>query len=382
MVVAIGAVYTSYGGIGWMQAIFYGVGTAVIGIIAMSAYKLTTKNIGKDRLLWAIFLVSAAMTVITKSESVWVFLGAGVLVWLLRAPPKSWWGGRLNGVAALLAAWFAIDAIDWHKLGQIGAYFAYAGSFVFGSGLAIVPFLYGGVVQEYRWLTERQFVDAVAVAMITPGPVVIATGFIGYLVAGFWGAVVAAIATFARVVGALPARRDRQLARGEAAALTQRRNDMKWVTRERPKIDRIACPWLIARFIDKEPEFLYVPSNEVLATAQKTGAVPYDVPGVEMTHDGERCSFDAFVRKYELTDPALGQLAMIVRGADTSRLELTPQSAGLYAMSLGLSSVFQDDHEMLRHGMVMYDALYAWCKSCQGETHNWPPQAASPRRQQ
>ena len=196
MVVAIGAVYSAYGGIVWMQAVFYGVGAAVIGIIAMSAYKLTTKNIGKDKLLWAIFLVSAAVTVITKSEIVWIFLGAGVLVWLVRAPPKSWFGGTVNSVAAPIVAFFAIDAIDWHKLGQIGVYFAYAGSFVFGSGLAIVPFLYGGVVQEYHWLTDRQFVDAVAVAMITPGPVVITTGFIGYLVAGFWGAVVAAAATF------------------------------------------------------------------------------------------------------------------------------------------------------------------------------------------
>ena len=195
MVVAIGAVYSAYGGIAWMQAVFYGVGAAVIGIIAMSAYKLTTKNIGKDKLLWAIFLVSAAVTVITKSEIVWIFLGAGVLVWLLRAPPK-WSSGAVNSFAAPLVAFFAIDAIDWHKLGQIGAYFAYAGSFVFGSGLAIVPFLYGGVVQEYHWLNDRQFVDAVAVAMITPGPVVITTGFIGYLVAGFWGSVVAAAGTF------------------------------------------------------------------------------------------------------------------------------------------------------------------------------------------
>ena len=194
MVMALGAVYVTYGGIGWMQAVFYGVGAAVIGIIAMSAYKLTTKNVGKDKLLWAIFLGSAAVTVITQSEVVWVFLGAGVLVWLWRVPPK--FGAGANSMAAPLAAWFAIDMIDWHKLGQIGAYFAYAGSFVFGSGLAIVPFLYGGVVKEYGWLTDRQFVDAVAVAMITPGPVVITTGFIGFLVAGFWGAVVAAVATF------------------------------------------------------------------------------------------------------------------------------------------------------------------------------------------
>ena len=196
MVVAIGAAYAAYGGIAWMQAVFYGVGAAVIGIIAMSAYKLTTKNIGKDKLLWAIFAVSAAVTVITKSEIVWIFLGAGVLVWLLRAPPKWLAGGTVNGVAAPIVAFFAIDALDWHKLGQIAAYFAYAGSFVFGSGLAIVPFLYGGVVQQYHWLTDRQFVDAVAVAMITPGPVVITTGFIGYLVAGFWGALVAALGTF------------------------------------------------------------------------------------------------------------------------------------------------------------------------------------------
>lgn len=148
---------------------------------------------------------------------------------------------------------------------------------------------------------------------------------------------------------------------------------MKWVTRERPKIDRIACPWLIARFIDQEPEFLYVPSGEVLKVAEETGAIPYDIPGVEFSHVGELCSFDAFLRIYDLTDPALQQLAVIVRGADTSRLDLTPQSAGLYAISLGLSQTFADDHEMLAHGMVMYDALYAWCKHCQAETHQWPP---------
>nr|HPU53372.1 chromate efflux transporter [Burkholderiaceae bacterium] len=188
MVVAIGVAYTAYGGIAWMQAVFYGVGASVIGIIAMSAWKLTTRNIGRDKLLWAIFAVSGAITVITKSEIVWVFLAAGVLVWLLRAPPKGWFGGRMNSFAAPIVAFFAIDALDWNVLGQIAAYFTYAGSFVFGSGLAIVPFLYSGVVQEYHWLTDQQFVDAVAVAMITPGPVVITTGFIGFLVSGFWGA--------------------------------------------------------------------------------------------------------------------------------------------------------------------------------------------------
>ncbi len=197
MVVGLGAAYTAYGGIGWMQSVFYGVGAAVIGIIAMSAYKLTTKSIGRDKLLWPIFLISAAVTVITKSEEVWLFLGAGLLVWFWRAPPA--WLTRKNGlnsVAAPLVGMFALSTIDWTKLKQIGLYFAYAGSFVFGSGLAIVPFLYGGVVKEYGWLTDQQFVDAVAVAMITPGPVVITTGFIGYLVTGFWGAVVAALATF------------------------------------------------------------------------------------------------------------------------------------------------------------------------------------------
>ncbi|HEY1230488.1 MAG TPA: chromate transporter, partial [Ramlibacter sp.] len=196
MVVVLGALYRAFGGIGWMQAVFYGVGAAVIGIIAMSAWKLTTRNIGSDKLLWAIFAVSAAVPVVTKSEELWLFLGAGVLVWLLRAPPRFGSAGTLPMTAAPLAASVVLDAVDWHKLAQIGGYFAYAGSFVFGSGLAIVPFLYAGVVKEYGWLTDRQFVDAVAVAMITPGPVVITTGFIGYLVSGFWGAVVAAVATF------------------------------------------------------------------------------------------------------------------------------------------------------------------------------------------
>lgn len=149
---------------------------------------------------------------------------------------------------------------------------------------------------------------------------------------------------------------------------------MKWITRERPKIDRIACPWLISRFIDTEAEFLYVPAFDVLRIAAETRATPYDIPSVEMTHIGNLCSFDAFMNKHSLSEPALQQLATIVRGADTSRLDLAPQSAGLYAVSLGLSELFKDDHEMLRHGMVMYDALYTWCKSCQAETHNWPPQ--------
>jgi hypothetical protein len=152
---------------------------------------------------------------------------------------------------------------------------------------------------------------------------------------------------------------------------------MKWVTRERPKIDRIACPWLVTRFIDREPEFLFVPPARVMAVAAETGAIPYDVPDVDLSHVGELCSFDAFLARYGLNDPALAQLAVIVRGADTGRPELTAQSAGLLAISLGLSAVFADDHEMLRHGLVLYDALYAWCRSCQGESHNWPPNMAA-----
>jgi chromate transporter len=201
MVLAIGWAYVRYGGLPWMQAAFYGVGAAVIGIIAMGAYRLTTKNIGKDKLLWAIYVVTAGITVWTQSESVWLFLGAGVLVWLVRAPPKRWFGN--NAAPALLAfgphgtsTCAVASGLDWTLLVQIGAFFAKAGAFVFGSGLAIVPFLYGGVVHDYQWLTERQFVDAVAVAMITPGPVVITVGFIGYLIAGLAGAIVAALGTF------------------------------------------------------------------------------------------------------------------------------------------------------------------------------------------
>ena len=146
---------------------------------------------------------------------------------------------------------------------------------------------------------------------------------------------------------------------------------MQWVTREHPKIDRIACPWLITRFIDPDAEFLYVPADEVLATAARTGAIPYDIPGVEMSHVGELCSFDTFLMKYALADPALQQLAVIVRGADTARLELAPQCHGLLALSLGLSHNFPDDHAMLAQGLVMYDALYSWCRSCQAERHDW-----------
>jgi hypothetical protein len=150
---------------------------------------------------------------------------------------------------------------------------------------------------------------------------------------------------------------------------------VKWITRERPKIDRIACPWLIARFIDEAPEFVYVPAGKVVEIGEQLGAIPYDIPGVEFSHVGDLCSFDAFIARYQLNDPALADLAVIVRAADTDRLDLAPQASGLLAISLGLSHTFSDDHEMLKHGLVVYDALYAWCKHARGETHTWNPKA-------
>lgn len=149
----------------------------------------------------------------------------------------------------------------------------------------------------------------------------------------------------------------------------------RWVTRERPKIDRIACPWLIARFIEQEAEFLYAPPSDVLAVAREKNAIPYDVPDVPFSHEGDRCTFDALLDRHRLRDPALLELATIVRGADTGELALAPQAPGLLAVSLGLSRIFRDDHEMLRHGMVLYDALYAWCRNGKAETHTWNPDA-------
>lgn len=198
MVVALGWAYVRFGGLPWMQAVFYGVGAAVIGIIVMSAKKLTEKSVGKDKLLWAIYLLLAVVTVVTESEIAWLFIAAGILVWFLRAPPQWLRKGGLNAVALtqmpVIGSLFG--TMDMSLLTQIGIFFVKAGAFVFGSGLAIVPFLYGGVVTEHHWLTDKQFVDAVAVAMITPGPVVITVGFIGFLVAGLPGASVAALGTF------------------------------------------------------------------------------------------------------------------------------------------------------------------------------------------
>lgn len=195
MVLGLGYAYVKTGGLPWMQAVFYGIGAAVIGIIAISSYKLTRKSLGKDWLLWIIFLVLATSTFITETEILWLILAAGVIVWLYKSPPKL--SKTLNIILFSPVLLQATNNV-WtdEKLTQIGWFFFKAGAFVFGSGLAIVPFLYGGVVKEYQWLNEQQFLDAVAVAMITPGPVVITVGFIGYLVAGVPGACVAALATF------------------------------------------------------------------------------------------------------------------------------------------------------------------------------------------
>ena len=149
---------------------------------------------------------------------------------------------------------------------------------------------------------------------------------------------------------------------------------MKWVTRERPKIDRIACPWLILRFIDHEAEFLYVPKDQVRSEAKRTGAIPFDIPGVELTHEGDKCSFDAILKKYQLEDPALARLATIVRGADTDRLDLAPQCPGLLAITLGLGVNISDDQALLRAGLVVYDALHTWCRDLVRETHGWHPE--------
>jgi chromate transporter len=201
MVVAIGIAYKMFGGLPWMRAVFYGVGAAVIGIIAMSSYKLTTKSIGKFRfesirknwLLWLFFLIAIAVTIVTRSEQILLFVGAGVLYMIIRAPPK--WIAR-NSSGLFLFAGIGFWQFETSTLVKIALFFTKAGAFVFGSGLAIIPFLHSSVVNEFHWLNEKQFLDAVAVAMITPGPVVITVGFIGYLIAGFPGACVAALATF------------------------------------------------------------------------------------------------------------------------------------------------------------------------------------------
>jgi len=201
MVVAIGIAYNLFGGLPWMQAVFYGVGAAVIGIIALNSYKLTTKSIGnfnleslkKNWILWLFFIIAISITIITKSEQILLFLGAGIIYMLIKAPPK--WMIK-NNISLVMYTGIGFWQFETSALVKIAIFFTKAGAFVFGSGLAIIPFLHSSVVNDFHWLDEKQFLDAVAVAMITPGPVVITVGFIGYLVAGFPGACVAALATF------------------------------------------------------------------------------------------------------------------------------------------------------------------------------------------
>ena len=196
MVLALSVAYVRYGGLRWMQAIFYGIGAAVIGIIARSAFKLTKLTLGKDKLLWGVFFILAMSTAWTSREIVWLFLVAGFVVLCVKAMPNTAFFKK----AGMAAFWFGIPSVPAGEgLLKIFLYFAKAGMLVFGSGLAVVPFLYGGVVQEHHWLTDQQFLDAVAVAMITPGPVVITVAFIGYLVGGFSGASVAALGMFVPV---------------------------------------------------------------------------------------------------------------------------------------------------------------------------------------
>lgn len=201
MVVLLGIIYKLYGGLPWIQAVFYGVGAAVIGLIVVSSYKLTVKSIGKfniesfrtNWLLWLFFLITFSITFIMRQEPVLLFIAAGFLYMIIKSPPK-WWNSRsINSILFLQVPLWNYES---RTLIKIAIFFAEAGTFVFGSGLAIVPFLHSGVVIENHWLTEQQFLDSVAVAMITPGPVVITVGFIGYLVDGFLGALIAALATF------------------------------------------------------------------------------------------------------------------------------------------------------------------------------------------
>jgi|HubBroStandDraft_4_1064222.scaffolds.fasta_scaffold01877_7 chromate transporter len=199
MVVALAELYVRFGSLPWIQGAFYGIGASVIAIIARSAVKLLRVTVGRDWLLWVVFSAMAITTAWKQSEIIWLFLLCGVVVMLLKAPPKAAVRNPipllLPGLSRLVTGVHGVAAIG--TIGTLFVFFVKAGAFVFGSGLAIVPFLYGGVVRDFHWLTEQQFVDAVAVAMITPGPIVITAGFIGYLVAGVVGAIAAAFAVFA-----------------------------------------------------------------------------------------------------------------------------------------------------------------------------------------
>ena len=273
MVLGISALYVRFGGLAWMQNAFYGIGAAVISIIARSAFKLVKLTLGKDRLLWFLFATSALATAWTESEIVWLFLASGVVAVLVRHRPR--WRSPAAillppALPALLVAAGAGAAASWPLLIKVTLYFAEAGAFVFGSGLAIVPFLHGGVVNQFHWLTERQFLDAVAVAMITPGPVVITVAFIGYLVAGPWGAICAALGVFlpCYLFVVIPAPYFRRIAAnprvkafvdGVTAAATGAIAGAAFVLGRRALIDlptvAIAVfTWVILRRIKKAPE--------------------------------------------------------------------------------------------------------------------------------
>jgi chromate transporter len=291
MVLVLSALYVRFGGLPWMQSAFYGIGAAVIAIIARSALKLVKMTLGKDRLLWVLFAASAVVTAWTESEIVWLFLGSGVVALLVRTRGR-WRGGAalaalfppgiINALADV-ATTTTSAAVSWPLLGRITLYFAEAGAFVFGSGLAIVPFLHGGAVTQYHWLTERQFLDAVAVAMITPGPVVITVAFIGYLVAGPPGAIAASVGVFlpCYLFVVVPARSFRRFADnpklrafvdGVTAAATGAIAGAAFVLGRRALIDLTTvaiavATWLIFTRFKKLPEPLVILAAGLLGLA-------------------------------------------------------------------------------------------------------------------
>ena len=240
-------------------------------------------------------------------------------------------------------------------------------------GTASAPMLVDVRDQEVFDADDRQIISAVHHAPaevnrwsreLPVGRTVVACGSHG-------GEVSQGVANTLRDAGVKAAYLEGGISAWQAMKLPTRRKlrgraDNKWVTREHPKIDRIACPWLVSRFINPGAEFIYVPPDQVAAVADETGGIPYDIKGAEFGHVGDCCSFDAIVRIFDIKDPALDRVATVVRGADTSRRDLSPECEGLYAISFGLSANFPDDHEMLRHGLVIYDALYTWCRKALG----------------
>ena len=404
-----------------MQAAFYGVGATVIGIITIAAYKLAKLTMAKDKLQWVIFAVMAVVTAWTESEILWLFLLCGVAAMVAQAPP-AW----LKRAGRRPASWSRRRPTSSPRSCGSSPRRARSSS---AAAWPSCPFLYGGVVQEYGWLNDKQFLDAVAVAMLTPGPIVITVAFIGYLVAAFPGAVAAAVGVFLpvylfvvipfpwfdrisgnpkvkafvagvtaaasgtiagacfvlarRAIFDVPTLADRRRGAGGGMAIQgpgtrahrgRRRGGphhlrpaigettMKWVTRERARVDRIACPWLITRFIDPTAGVPVRPGQGGPRGGRREKAIPYDIPNVELGHHGALCSFDAFIDRYELTDPGLTTLAAIVRGADTDDRGLTPESAGLYAAATGFQATSRDDFDNMSRQFPMYDALYEFSR--------------------